>query len=56
VTARPTSTASASVEHGAVLKALQAHLDNQLAPDDVTPIHRRELCLPSSVQYTPSLQ
>ncbi len=28
---------------------LQGHIDNQLGPHDITLIHRRELCLPSSV-------
>ncbi|MGH7893566.1 MAG: DUF7450 family protein, partial [Candidatus Binatia bacterium] len=29
---------------------LGAHVNNQFGPDDVTLIHRRELCLPASVQ------
>ena len=29
---------------------LVAHIDNQFGPDDVTLIHRRELCVPSTRQ------
>jgi hypothetical protein len=34
---------------GAPFTTLLAHVNNQFGPDDVTLIHRRELCLPSSV-------
>jgi hypothetical protein len=35
---------------GVPFATLEAHVNNQFGPDDVTLIHRRELCLPSSVQ------
>ena len=35
---------------GVPFATLEAHVNNQFGPDDVTLIHRRELCLPASVQ------
>ena len=38
---------------GVPFATLEAHIHNQLGPDDVTLIHRRELCLPASVMMPP---
>src|SRR5262249_30502262 len=35
---------------GTVFGTVEAHIANQLGPDDVTVIHRRELCLPSGLE------